>query len=79
MLEDREVGKEVHDLAITKKATQFVLVGNDLYKRGFSNPLLKCVFKTEAEYILEELHHGACGLHSRPRTMAARVLRPGYY
>jgi len=43
MLGDREARKECRDLAITKKASRFVLVGDDLYKRGFSTPLLKCV------------------------------------
>ncbi|XP_068483117.1 uncharacterized protein [Phaseolus vulgaris] len=79
VLEGREAGKECSDLAMRKKASRFVLVGDDLYKRGYSTPLLKCVSKTDAEYILKELHHGACGLHSGARTMATIVLRVGYY
>jgi len=64
---------------MVKKASHFVLVGDDLYKRGFATPLLKCVSKAEVEYILKELHHGACGLHSGARTMVARVLKANYY
>ena len=79
MLEDRKAGKECRDLTIAKKASRFVLVGDDLYKRGFSTLLLKCVSKAEAEYILKELHHGACDLHSGARTMVTRVLRASYY
>ncbi|XP_068475077.1 uncharacterized protein [Phaseolus vulgaris] len=79
VLEGREAGKECNDLAMRKKASRFVLVGDDLYKRGYSTSLLKCVSKIEAEYILKELHHGACGLHSGAQTMATRVLRVGYY
>jgi len=79
VLEDREAGKECRDLAIAKKASRFVLLGVDLYKRGFSTPLLKCVSKAEAEYILKELHHGSCRLHLGARTMVARILRAGYY
>ena len=79
VLEDREGGKEYHDIAFAKKASRFVLVGDDLYKRGFLTPLLKCVSKADTEYILKELHHGACDLHSRLQTMATRVLRVGYY
>jgi len=52
VLEDREAGKECNDLVMRKKASRFVLVGDDLYKRGYSTPLLKCVSKAEAEYIL---------------------------
>jgi len=79
VLEDWEVGKECNDLAMRKKVSQFVLVCDDLYKRGYSTLLLKCVSKVEVEYILKELHHGACGLHSGARTLATRVLRAGYY
>jgi len=79
VLEGREAEKECSDLTMRKKASRFVLVGDDLYKRGYSTLLLKCVSKTEAEYILKELHHGACGLHSGARTMSTRVLRVGYY
>jgi len=79
VLEDQEVEKECNDLAMRKIPSRFVLVGNDLYKRGYSTPLLKCVSKVEAEYILKELHHGACGIHSGAQTMAKRVLRVGYY
>jgi len=28
-----------------KKASRFMLIGRELYKRGFSNPLLKCMTK----------------------------------
>ena len=78
-VKDREEGKDGHDLPLSKKASRFVIIREDLYKRGFSTPLLKCVSKVEAEYILQELHQGACGLHSGVRTMATRVLRVGYY
>ena len=78
VLEGWEAGKECNDIAMRKKASRFVLVGDDLYKRGYSTLLLKCVSKTEAEYILKELHHGACDLHSGARKMATRVLRVEY-
>jgi len=49
------------------------------YTRSFSTPLLKCVDKTQAEYILVELHNEICDLHSGGRNMATRALRVGYY
>jgi len=69
----------VDDPIMRRKASRFTLVGEELYKRGFSNPLLKCVTNHQAQYIMEELHTGICGLHSGSRIMAARVLRAGYY
>jgi len=79
VVKDREEGKEIRDLSLTKKTSFFVIIGEDLYKRGFSTPLLKCVSKAEKEYVLQELHQGACGLHSGARMMETKVLRVGYY
>nr|KYP50706.1 Retrotransposable element Tf2 [Cajanus cajan] len=31
------------------------------------------------DYVVKEIHHGVCGMHSGARSMAARVLRAGYY
>ena len=61
------------------KNTRYVLIGKDLYRRGYSKPLLRCVTSEQIRYILEELHTGICGLHSGARSMANRVLRAGYY
>jgi len=41
-----------------------VMIGDDLYKRGYGQPLLKCVTKEQAQYIIKELHEGICGYHS---------------
>nr|KYP65074.1 Transposon Ty3-I Gag-Pol polyprotein [Cajanus cajan] len=32
-----------------------------------------------AAYVIKEIHQGICGMHSGARSMAARVLRAGYY
>ena len=50
-----------------------------LYKRGFSAPILKCVGKEDANYILREVHEGVCGNHIGARTLAGKTLRQGYY
>jgi len=55
------------------------MVGDDLYKRGYGQPLLKCVAIEQAQYIIKELHEGICGYHSGARTMATRILRVGYF
>jgi len=55
------------------------MVGDDLYKREYGQPLLKCVTAEQAQYIIKELHEGICGYHSGARTMATRVLRAGYF
>nr|KYP34871.1 Uncharacterized protein Mb2253c family [Cajanus cajan] len=51
----------------------------ELFKRGFSMPLLKCLDTDQANYVMDEIHRGICGMHSRARSMAVRVIRAGYY
>ena len=41
-----------------------------LYKRGFSTPILKCVGKEDANYVLREVHEGICGNHIGVRTLS---------
>ena len=55
------------------------MMNKDLYRRGYSTLLLKCITSKRVEYILTEFHDGICGNHSGARTMAAKVLRAGYY
>jgi len=55
------------------------MIGDDLYKRGYGQPLLKCVTIEQTQYIIKELHEGICGYHFGARTMATRVLRAGYF
>ena len=42
-------------------------------------PILKCVGKEDANYILKELHEGICGNHIGARTLVGKTLRQGYY
>nr|KYP73663.1 hypothetical protein KK1_006310 [Cajanus cajan] len=35
--------------------------------------------RSQATYVIEEIHQGICGMHSGARTMATRVLQAGYY
>ena len=41
------------------RAARYALIGEDLYKRGYSQPYLKCVTMEESDYILKEIHFGA--------------------
>jgi hypothetical protein len=50
-----------------------------LYKRGYSEPLLKCLPKDKAEYVMREIHEGICGNHSEARMLAHKATRVSYY
>ena len=61
------------------RSARFTVHWGTLYKRGFFTPILKCVGKEDADYILQEVHEGICGNHIGARTLAGKTLRQGYY
>ena len=64
---------------IRMKATSYWLSENHkLYKCSFSRPYLLCVYPELTESLLEELHEGICGSHTRGRSLAHRAITQGY-
>ena len=61
------------------KSVKYVLMDEVLYKRGFSQPYLKCLASDEANYVLREVHEGAYGNHSGARLLVHKVVGAGYY
>jgi ribonuclease HI len=61
------------------RSRDFAVVEGQLYKKGISQPMLKCITETEGIEILHEVHSGTCGSHSGPRVLAAKVIRQGFY
>ena len=45
------------------KAARYVLMDEVLYKRDFSQRYLRCLAPDEVNYMLREVHEGACGNH----------------
>ncbi|XP_025692740.1 uncharacterized protein [Arachis hypogaea] len=70
---------ETNPKLFRRQASFYVLVGAELYKRGFSQPLLKCLSKKESAEAMDEVHEGVCGNHIGGRSLAAKLLRAGYY
>jgi len=64
---------------VRRQAASYTVVGGELFRRGFSSPMLKCLDHKQADYVLPELHRGICGIHSEARSMAVQVFRVGYY
>ena len=61
------------------KASQFVIIKDVLYKRGLSQPYLRCLNYEEADYVMREIHEGICGNHSGARSLVHKVIQAGYY
>ena len=61
------------------RAARYVLIDKVLYKRGFSQPYLRCLTPDEANYVLREIHKEAYGNHLGARSLIHKVVRAGYY
>ena len=71
------------DLAEARKvkvrSSRFIVLNDKLYKRGFSQPYLKCLDPEDVEYVLREIHERVCGNHSGPRSLIGQVVRARYF
>ena len=61
------------------KSAKYFLMDEVLYKRGFSQFYLRCLAPDKANYVLREVHEGACDNHLRARSLVHKVVRVGYY
>ncbi|XP_059670865.1 uncharacterized protein LOC132316401 [Cornus florida] len=68
---------EARKLRIT--AAKYTIINNQLYRKSFSGPYLKCLSPTEALVVLRQIHDGDCGNHSGGRSLAHKVLTQGYF
>ena len=60
---------------VRRKTPQFWLSEDQkLYKHSFSGLYLLCIHPEASKLVLEELHEGICGSHTRGRSLAHRAL-----
>ena len=60
-------------------AARFTVIGQELYKREYSAPLLKCLGPQEAEWALEEVHKEDYSEHLGGRALAGKILQVGFF
>eukprot|EP00253_Pinus_taeda_P014792 PITA_14792 len=65
--------------ALRLKDKQYQLINDVLFKRNYDSVLFRCLEKTEAEKVLQELHDGPAGGHYAGDATAHKILRAGYY
>ena len=79
-LQDGRLPQDVEEVRkVRKRAARFTILNDNLYKRDFSMPYLKCVNKEEAKYILEEIHERIYRDHLSPRSLISKVIRTCYF
>ncbi|XP_072088090.1 uncharacterized protein [Arachis hypogaea] len=57
-----------------RKARFYIAMAGKLYRRGFSQPLLKCLGKDEANEVMTEIQEGVSGNHIEGRALAAKIV-----
>nr|GEX35776.1 reverse transcriptase domain-containing protein [Tanacetum cinerariifolium] len=65
--------------ALQMKISQYVMEEGILFKKSYLAPMLRCVGSLQANYIIREVHEGACRMHAGARSMVAKIIRQGYY
>ncbi|GJZ77476.1 reverse transcriptase domain-containing protein [Tanacetum coccineum] len=65
--------------ALWMKIGQYVMEEGILFKKSYLSPMLRSVGPLQANYIIREVHEGACGMHARARSVMAKIIRQGYY
>ena len=54
-------------------------MNDELYKRGYSQPYLRCIEEEEAKYVQEEMHGGVCEDHIGAKSLVRKIMRTGYF
>ena len=64
---------------LERRSAHFFIENEQLYKKGFALPSLRCLDPEEAAYVLKEIHEGICGSHLAGTSVALKAIRSGYY
>nr|KYP42603.1 Integrase catalytic domain-containing protein KIAA1305 family [Cajanus cajan] len=64
---------------IKYQALNYVMLNNELYKRGFDGILFKCLRRHKIYIAMVEVHEGVCGAHQAGEKMKWTLSRKGYY
>ncbi|XP_077223363.1 uncharacterized protein LOC143856966 [Tasmannia lanceolata] len=70
-------GKERRSLQ--KLASNFIICGEELYRRSFDGIQLLCIDEDQAAELIEQTHEGVCGPHMNGKMLSRKILRLGYY
>ncbi|XP_016185798.1 uncharacterized protein LOC107627482 [Arachis ipaensis] len=64
---------------VRREAAKYAIIQDQLFKKGLSQPLLKCLHPDQTDYVLREVHKGCCGHHIGGKALARKLIRAGYY
>ncbi|XP_031111906.1 uncharacterized protein LOC116015878 [Ipomoea triloba] len=64
---------------ILRQSPAYVLIDGHMYKKSFGGSLLRCLFPSEANQVMEEAHRGICSAHQGAHMLARKIVLQGYY
>jgi ribonuclease HI len=59
---------------ITRRSANYVVIGNDLYRKAAST-----ILRSEGLQLLAEVHSGECGCHATSTNLVGKAYRSGFY
>nr|XP_025703592.1 uncharacterized protein LOC112805418 [Arachis hypogaea] len=64
---------------LRREAAKYAIIQGQLFRKGLSHPLLKCLHPDQMNYVLREVHEGCYGHHIGGKALARKLIRAGYY
>nr|XP_025685711.1 uncharacterized protein LOC112786556 [Arachis hypogaea] len=64
---------------LRREAARYAIIQGQLFRKGLSQPQLKCLHPDQTDYVLREVHEGCCGHHIGGKALARKLIRAGYY
>src|SRR5881394_933094 len=65
---------------ISRRSRRYMVVGGEeLYHRGTSGILMRCISKENGRKLLKKIHSGICGNHAASRTLVGKAYRQGFF
>jgi len=64
---------------VKRNSAKYTFVDEELFRHGFTHPILVCVNGDQCTRIMAELQEGICGSHVGGSFLASKVVRAGYY
>ena len=59
---------------LTKEASNYIIIDEQLYRRGLSQLLLKCMRPDQISFVHEEVYERSCDHHLGGKALALKVL-----
>jgi len=64
---------------VKRNAGRYTLINGNLFRHGYTHPILTCVSGDQCVCIITELHEGICSSHIGGWALSLKVIWVGYY